>query len=262
MNKKGFAISVILYVIVFLIIAVLYVLLGIVKSRYNVSSDLKNSITNTLNGVEYIYGKLDNDGAINVLKINPNGGSIIINGEESLEMIEIVKYANDTLNIPMPSRENTESDAGTYTLSYNSDGGNITPNSQTVNVTSTTSYTFDDWILEGDCGEFVNDTYTFPSDYGTTCTLTASWKLDIDTPSQTVIVAGAVSKLGNIFNGWKSSADNNTYQPGSSYILDENTVMTAQWTLNVWANLIEYNNASLGCHDAQCAIDRINEMLR
>ena len=38
--------------------------------------------------------------------------------------------------------------------------------------------------------------------------------------------------------------------------------MTAQWTLNVWANLIEYNNASLGCHDAQCAIDKINEMLR
>ena len=43
MNKKGFAISVILYSIIFLIIAILYMLLGITKTRYTVNKGLKYS---------------------------------------------------------------------------------------------------------------------------------------------------------------------------------------------------------------------------
>ena len=49
MNKKGFAISVILYSIVFLIIAILYMLLGITRTRYTVNKGLRDNIIKELN---------------------------------------------------------------------------------------------------------------------------------------------------------------------------------------------------------------------
>ena len=49
MNKKGFAVSIIIYSIVFLIIAILYMLLGIERNRYTVNSELRESITAYLN---------------------------------------------------------------------------------------------------------------------------------------------------------------------------------------------------------------------
>lgn len=49
MNKKGFAISVILYSIIFLIIAILYMLLGLTKTRYTVNKNLRDNIVNELN---------------------------------------------------------------------------------------------------------------------------------------------------------------------------------------------------------------------
>ena len=64
MNKKGFAISVILYSIVFLIIAILYMLLGIVKTRYTVNSSLKESIINDLNNEREGYDFLSNEECI------------------------------------------------------------------------------------------------------------------------------------------------------------------------------------------------------
>lgn len=49
LNKKGFAISIILYSIVFVIITVLYIILKIVKTRYQVTEGLKNDIREQLN---------------------------------------------------------------------------------------------------------------------------------------------------------------------------------------------------------------------
>lgn len=43
MNKKGFAISVILYSMVILVISIMYLVLGIVKDRYNLENQLKES---------------------------------------------------------------------------------------------------------------------------------------------------------------------------------------------------------------------------
>ncbi len=61
MNKKGFAISVILYIIVFFIITIFYVLLGIVKARYNTNSSLRDSVVTKLNSSEYIYDIINNN---------------------------------------------------------------------------------------------------------------------------------------------------------------------------------------------------------
>lgn len=49
MNNKGFAISIILYSIVFLIITILYMLLGIVRQRYIINENLREEITKQIN---------------------------------------------------------------------------------------------------------------------------------------------------------------------------------------------------------------------
>ena len=52
MNKKGFAISIILYSVVFLIITILYMLLGILKTRYTVTDNLRDTIIEQLNEID------------------------------------------------------------------------------------------------------------------------------------------------------------------------------------------------------------------
>lgn len=52
MNKKGFAISIILYSVILLIIAILYLLLGIEKNRTNTSEELRDNILEQLNDVD------------------------------------------------------------------------------------------------------------------------------------------------------------------------------------------------------------------
>ncbi len=52
MNKNGFAVSIILYSIVFLIISALYMLLAIEKGRLTTNEDLRKSIVEQLNEEE------------------------------------------------------------------------------------------------------------------------------------------------------------------------------------------------------------------
>ena len=54
MNKKGFAISTVTYVIVLLIVSLLYMLLGIMRNRYTINDDLRNNIIANLNGDEFL----------------------------------------------------------------------------------------------------------------------------------------------------------------------------------------------------------------
>lgn len=53
MNKRGFAISIILYSLVFLLITILFMILGILKTRYNVSSDIRESVIDEINSSDY-----------------------------------------------------------------------------------------------------------------------------------------------------------------------------------------------------------------
>ena len=78
MNKKGFAISIILYSLVFLVISIFYMLLGVVKTRYTVSSGLRESVIEELNSGNSLYNKvakLGEDSAISyVQKYNISNG--------------------------------------------------------------------------------------------------------------------------------------------------------------------------------------------
>lgn len=263
MNKKGFAISVILYVIVFLIITIFYILLGVIKARYSVNRDLKSSIVTSLNSAEHIYSKLDNDSPVNVLVINPNGGKIVINDKEITDTFEIVKYGEEEYIIPNPSRDQSHVGADTYTLSYDSSGGYPTPDSSEVNLSGTITYAFNGWVPSTDCGTLTGNKYTFPDTYATTCIMTADW--NNSSPEYTdasVILATGVEKTGYDFTGWKSSANGVTYMAGESYTLEENTTMTAQWILNAFARQLEYNNSNLSCGTVQCALERLDDLLK
>lgn len=48
MNKKGFAVSVILYSMVILVIGIFYLILGIVRNRYTVENTLKDAIIDSI----------------------------------------------------------------------------------------------------------------------------------------------------------------------------------------------------------------------
>ena len=49
LNNKGFAISIILYSFVFLIVTILIILLGLEKNRYEVNQNLREGIIEKLN---------------------------------------------------------------------------------------------------------------------------------------------------------------------------------------------------------------------
>ena len=55
MNNKGFAISIVLYSIVFLLISIFYMILGILKTRYSVSSSIRDAIMEQLNSEDNIH---------------------------------------------------------------------------------------------------------------------------------------------------------------------------------------------------------------
>ncbi len=229
MNKKGFAISVILYSIVFLIITIFYIILGIIKTRYSVSSELRESIVNDLNSFKYIHGELDDNQNVNSITVNPNGGMVIFNGSVYTSSTSIVKYAGDSIFIPNATKNAVSEKVGTYTLSYDANGGNNKPDNKTVNANKITSYLFNRWDNTGQCGDFVSGVYTFPDTNGTTCTKKANWLVETNIDGEYVTLASAITRANYIFNGWKSSKDNQIYQPGTNYKVVDNTVMTAQW---------------------------------
>ena len=56
MNKKGFAISIVMYSIVFLIVTILYIILGIVRNRYVINERLRDQVMMQLNREEALVG--------------------------------------------------------------------------------------------------------------------------------------------------------------------------------------------------------------
>lgn len=54
MNKKGYAVLIVVYAIILLVVSLLYMLLGIMRNRYSINDDLRKSIINNLNNEEYL----------------------------------------------------------------------------------------------------------------------------------------------------------------------------------------------------------------
>ena len=104
MNKKGFAISVILYSIVFLVVSIMFMLLGIVKTRYTVNDKLKQKIIEDID---------------DIVDISPNISSYTctISGEKN----DYVKDLTISINVP-----------DNKAVSYSFDGVNYTNSNETI----------------------------------------------------------------------------------------------------------------------------------
>lgn len=77
LNNKGFAISVILYSVVLLMISVMYLLVTILNSRYKMNKDLKNNVTDYVNtqGVNTVDNEYLNQIATNKLLVETTQAS-------------------------------------------------------------------------------------------------------------------------------------------------------------------------------------------
>ena len=71
MNKKGFAVSVVLYSIIFLVVTTLFMVLGLMRTRYNVNNELRENIIESIND------------EVNVGSLFPSGESCEIVGNTS-----------------------------------------------------------------------------------------------------------------------------------------------------------------------------------
>ncbi len=138
MNKKGFAITIILYSIIFLIIVILYILLGIVKTRFTVEKNLRENLNEAIDGINAssqismesctITGSSDNYTPDLVLTINVSNNKGILYNFNKTDWL-----AKKTTKV---------SHSGTY-IGYFKDLQGKEGNCQ-VNITSKTQYRYRD----------------------------------------------------------------------------------------------------------------------
>lgn len=135
MNKKGFAISVVLYSVVFLLISILYMITGVLKTRYHVKSDLRDTIVEQLN--ESINRRTrcvrmtGEDGTLVVgdaFKCDVNGDGIFDEGHEKFYYIS--NFYNQSSNSFDPS-------VTVLIHSLNSNSGNVVSTNSPVKWNNT-----------------------------------------------------------------------------------------------------------------------------
>ena len=139
MNKKGFAISVILYSIIFLIVTIMFMLLGIAKTRYTVNDKLKGKIIDEI------------DDVIDKITIDSNYTCTITSNSVSYnpELVLSINVSNnkgrlysfDGINFTS-SNTTIVTDAKEYIGYFKDVDGNI--GSCSVDITSKTIYRYQD----------------------------------------------------------------------------------------------------------------------
>ena len=178
------------------------------------------------------------------------------------------------------------SDPGWYgltcTLTYNANGGSVSPSSNTLVVGANyvlptptrTGYNFDGWFTQQTGGIQVTTSNTISED----TTIWAHWSEKTATltynngghgtaPSSVTMTytgatnaASAISASGYTFTGWKRSDNNNIIQPGAE-VKAANTVpaaltLTAVWATDMNVTPTAYNAAYDGsAHSAQISVD-------
>jgi len=169
MNNKGFAISVILYSIVFLIVTIMFMLLGIVKTRYTVNDKLKENVIQKIYDIPNNSTTSQSSHTCNITgssnSYTPNLVLSIIVSDNKGSM-----YSFDGINYSS-SNQVTVDHSGTYTGYFiDLDGG---MGSCSAEITSKTMYRYQncsssntqysDWTrstsFTNDCEDVSNNTF-------------------------------------------------------------------------------------------------------
>ena len=163
--------------------------------------------------------------------------------------------------------------APVYTVTYNANGGSVSPASNAVNqgnsVTLPTptrsGYTFNGWFTAATGGTKISSPYAPTA----SITLFAQWTQTITynanggtvTPSSNVVNAGSSVTLptptrsGYTFNGWFTAATGGT-KISSPYTPTGNVTLFAQWTQNVTTYTVTYNANGGSVSPASSAVNQ------
>ena len=138
MNNKGFAISVILYSIIFLVITIMFMLLGIVKTRYTVNEKLRESIIFEIDDLNN-YSNESNYACTITASSNNYDPNLVLTINVDSDMVELYSFDGENY---VSSNETVANHSGTYVGYFMDSNGDI--GSCSVELTSSTVYRYQD----------------------------------------------------------------------------------------------------------------------
>ena len=181
MNKKGFAVSVILYAIIFLIITTLFMLLGVMRTRFKVNNELRENIRESINEEINAGSLFPSD---EECRITGNASNYTDNLVLTIDVTLNKEYSNNATNGKLYSWDNETysinnsirvNRSGLYTGYFRDNVGGS--GSCEIEILSKTQYSYrtckDSHLLYGDWYKY--DPYEGTSEagkdvYGTSCT--------------------------------------------------------------------------------------------
>ena len=188
--------------------------------------------------------------AASKLIISPNSGYLYVDGVYINSTTEYYRKAGEKISYTNIYRNSVNYSNGTWTITYNSNGGSSTPSSRSNTVYYTCNYTFNKWNLSGDCENVASTanvaaTYEFPDEPGDKCTMSASWNSSCGSNwAYSYTLPSAPTRTGYRFLGWKSSATGAVYAAGSSFSPTQSETLTAQWEKSEYTITLDANGGS------------------
>ena len=168
----------------------------------------------------------------NKLTVDPNGGSVKFGESTITTSTSKVGNCNSTTTLQVLGRASSSQNVASYKVEYDINGGasDTKPSAQNALISVNKSYSFDRWENSGNYGTLNGTTYKFLWTHGVEGTKKVIWKETSEQSIACVILANKPTKSNCTFDGWKSSTDNQLYQPWYCYKPTTNTTMTAQWS--------------------------------
>ena len=118
MNNKGFAITIIMYSMVFLLISVFYILLGVMRTRYTVNNKLRENLVTKLNEMgqlgNIVTGLCDDTNIDYVKEYYQPSNTTIIDTPQGSGNEKVCYYTSTETNSPTSAEENGNVIFGDY----------------------------------------------------------------------------------------------------------------------------------------------------
>ena len=156
----------------------------------------------------------------------------------NVTMYAVWSSAQQAITLPAASTATKANESEKYTITFNANGGNVSPTSATA--TKTTSYSFDKWALNSATGS----KYAAGASYTPSAATTfyANWTSSTSTTSINLPVP---TRTDYTFVGWASSSSATSADIGTGSITPSaSATIYAVWSQNIITYSISYNYAS------------------
>lgn len=164
------------------------------------------------------------------------GGSCNLNGSSNGATITLyavwtptTTYSNNTISA-LGSTTRSSTSAGSYTVSFNANGGSCSTSS--LSAARTTSYTFLGWGSSSSASSSLSSSTSYTS----ATTVYARWS---SSTSTSAITLPSASRTGYTFKGWSTSSSASSGSTGS-YTPSGNVTLYATWAANSYTNTISH----------------------